>query len=49
MKGKHRYRVRRFGVISKILHFFVESPLTPLLAVGAILLGALAVVLLPRE
>jgi multidrug efflux pump subunit AcrB len=41
--------VRRFGVISKILYFFVESPLTPLLAVGAILLGALAVVLLPRE
>ena len=49
MKGKHRYRVRRFGVISKILYFFVESPLTPLLAVGAILLGALAVVFLPRE
>ena len=49
MKNKHRYRVRRFGVISKILYFFLESPLTPLLAVGAILLGALAVVLLPRE
>ena len=49
MKNKHRYRVRRFGVISKILYFFVESPLTPLLALGAILLGALAVVLLPRE
>jgi multidrug efflux pump subunit AcrB len=49
MKAKQRYRVRRFGIISKILYFFVESPLTPLLAVGAILLGALAVVLLPRE
>jgi multidrug efflux pump subunit AcrB len=49
MKNKHRYRVRRFGIISKILYFFVESPLTPLLAVGALLLGALAVALLPRE
>ena len=49
MKAKRVYRVRRFGIISKILYFFVESPLTPLLAVGAILLGALAVVLLPRE
>jgi len=49
MKGKRSYRVRRFGIISKILYFFVDSPLTPLLAAGAILLGALAVLLLPRE
>ena len=49
MKAKRGYRVRRFGIISKVLYFFVDSPLTPLLAVGAILLGALAVVLLPRE
>jgi hypothetical protein len=38
MKGKRSYRVRRFGIISKILYFFVDSPLTPLLAAGAILL-----------
>ena len=49
MTGKRGYRVRRFGIISKILYFFVDSPLTPLLAAGAILLGALAVFLLPRE
>jgi len=49
MTSKRGYRVRRFGIISKILYFFVDSPLTPLLAGGAILLGALAVLLLPRE
>jgi multidrug efflux pump subunit AcrB len=49
MTAKRGYRVRRFGIISKILYFFVDSPLTPLLAAGAILLGALAVFLLPRE
>ena len=49
MAGKRGYRVRRFGIISKILYFFVDSPLTPLLAAGAILLGALAVLFLPRE
>jgi len=49
MKTKRGYRVRRFGVISKILYFFVDSPLTPLLIAGSLLLGALAVYLLPRE
>jgi len=49
MKAKSGYRVRRFGIISKILYFFVDSPLTPLLIVGSLLLGALAVYLLPRE
>jgi multidrug efflux pump subunit AcrB len=49
MKTKRGYRVRRFGIISKILYFFVDSPLTPLLIVGSLLLGALAVYLLPRE
>jgi multidrug efflux pump subunit AcrB len=49
MKGKNGYRVRRFGVLSKILFFFVDSPLTPLFVGAAILLGVLAVVLLPRE
>ena len=49
MAAKRGYRVRRFGIISRILYFFVDSPLTPLLAAGAILLGVLAVLLLPRE
>jgi multidrug efflux pump subunit AcrB len=49
MKAKRGYRVPRFGVISRILYFFVDSPLTPLIAGTAILLGVLAVVLLPRE
>ena len=49
MKAKRTYRVRRFGLIARILTFFVDSPLTPLIAGAAILLGALAVYLLPRE
>ena len=47
--SKRRYRVRRFGIVSRILCFFVDSPLTPLFVGAAILLGALAVALLPRE
>jgi multidrug efflux pump subunit AcrB len=49
VKGKRGYRVPRFGLIPKILFFFVDSPLTPLFVGAAILLGALAVALLPRE
>ncbi len=49
MKAKRTYRVRRFGLIARILTFFVDSPLTPLIAGAAILLGVLAVYLLPRE
>ena len=49
MKAKRTYRVRRFGLIARILTFFVDSPLTPLIAGAAILLGALAVFFLPRE
>jgi multidrug efflux pump subunit AcrB len=49
MKAKRGYRVPRFGLISRILYFFVDSPLTPLTAAAAILLGVLAIVLLPRE
>lgn len=48
-KAKRGYRVRRFGIVSKILFFFVDSPLTPLFIGASILLGALAVALLPRE
>jgi len=49
MKAKRGYRVRRFGIVSRILYFFVDSPLTPLFIAASILLGALAVTLLPRE
>ncbi len=49
MKAKRVYRVRRFSLISRVLNFFIDSPLTPLFTVAAILLGVLAVVLLPRE
>ena len=49
MKAKRTYRVRRFGLIARILAFFVDSPLTPLIAGAAILLGSLAVYLLPRQ
>ncbi len=49
MKPARGYRVRRFGLIQRILCFFVDSPLTPLFIGGAILLGVLAVALLPRE
>ncbi|MCP5418017.1 MAG: efflux RND transporter permease subunit [Chromatiaceae bacterium] len=49
MKRKHGYRIRRFGIVPKILFFFVDSPLTPLFIGASILLGGLAVALLPRE
>ena len=49
MKTRRGYRVRRFGIVSKILCFFVDSPLTPLFVGTSILLGILAVALLPRE
>jgi multidrug efflux pump subunit AcrB len=49
MKARRGYRVRRFGIVSKILCFFVDSPLTPLFVGASILLGVLAVTLLPRE
>ncbi|MGD2084303.1 MAG: efflux RND transporter permease subunit, partial [Chromatiales bacterium] len=49
MKAKRGYRVPRFGVIPNILYFFVDSPITPLIVVVSIMLGALAIALLPRE
>lgn len=49
MKRKGGYRVRRFGVIKRIVAFFIESPLTPLVVGASIFLGAIAVWLLPRE
>jgi multidrug efflux pump subunit AcrB len=49
MKAKRGYRVPRFGLIPRILYFFVDSPITPLIVGVSLLLGALAVHLLPRE
>lgn len=49
MKTRRNYRVRRFGFLSNILYFFVDSPLTPLFIGFSFLLGTLAVLLLPRE
>lgn len=49
MSRKAKYRVRRFGAIRKILAYFIESPLTPLILGASLLLGVLAVYLLPRE
>jgi multidrug efflux pump subunit AcrB len=49
MRRKAKYRVRRFGIIRRILAFFIESPLTPLVLGASLLLGAMAIYLLPRE
>lgn len=35
--------------LSKILYFFIESPLTPLFIIASLFLGVFAVLLLPRE
>ncbi|MCK5341213.1 MAG: efflux RND transporter permease subunit, partial [Desulfobulbaceae bacterium] len=39
----------KIGVAGKIAHFFLDSKLTPLIVIAAILLGIAAVVALPRE
>lgn len=39
----------QFGFADKIVHFFIDSKLTPLFVVAAVLLGGAAVMLLPRE
>jgi multidrug efflux pump subunit AcrB len=49
VNARRGYRVPRFGLIPRILYFFVDSPITPLVVAASILLGALAVYLLPRE
>jgi multidrug efflux pump subunit AcrB len=41
--------MKRLGLAGKIAHAFVDSPLTPLMVVASILVGAGAVSLLPRE
>ena len=39
----------RHGLAGVIAHAFVDSRLTPLFIIGSVLLGVLAVVVLPRE
>jgi len=39
----------QFGFAGKIVRFFIDSKLTPLIIIGAVLLGVGAVALLPRE
>ncbi|MEY2931430.1 MAG: Multidrug resistance protein MexB, partial [Pseudomonadota bacterium] len=39
----------RLGLAGAVAHAFVGSKLTPLLTIGSILIGLLAILLLPRE
>ncbi len=39
----------QFGFAAKVVRFFIDSKLTPLIVIASVLLGAGAVVLLPRE
>ena len=39
----------QFGFASRIVRYFIDSKLTPLVVIAAVLLGAAAIVLLPRE
>ncbi len=43
------HRGHQFGLTSKIVRFFIDSKLTPLIVIAAVLLGAGAVIMLPRE
>ncbi|OGG44045.1 MAG: multidrug transporter AcrB [Candidatus Handelsmanbacteria bacterium RIFCSPLOWO2_12_FULL_64_10] len=41
--------MKRYGMAGRIAHYFIDSKLTPLLAVASMLLGVFAVIVLPRE
>lgn len=41
--------MRNLGLAGKMAHYFIESKLTPLIIVAALMLGAFSVVMLPRE
>ncbi len=43
------HHAHQFGFTSKIVRFFIDSKLTPLIVVASVLLGVGAVLLLPRE
>ena len=41
--------LRPLGLAGKVARAFIDSKLTPLIVIASILLGAFAVVMLPRE
>ncbi len=43
------HHAHQLGFVGRIVHFFIDSKLTPLFVIAAVLLGAGAVALLPRE
>jgi len=44
-----QHHAHQFGFVGRVVHFFIDSKLTPLIVVAAVLLGVGAVALLPRE
>jgi len=42
-------RPHGLGLAGRVAHAFIDSKLTPLIVVAAVLLGVLAVIMLPRE
>jgi multidrug efflux pump subunit AcrB len=49
MSGPADSRTPQLGVTGRIAHAFIDSKLTPLIVLTSVLLGAAAIVLLPRE
>jgi multidrug efflux pump subunit AcrB len=41
--------MHKIGISGKIAAFFIHSKLTPLVIIGSLMLGAFAVMMLPRE
>jgi multidrug efflux pump subunit AcrB len=44
-----QYHAHQLGFVGRVVHFFIDSKLTPLFVIASVLLGAGAVALLPRE
>jgi multidrug efflux pump subunit AcrB len=49
MTTPSEHDAHHFGFASRLVRFFIDSKLTPLIIIGAVLLGVGAVALLPRE
>ena len=47
--AKPEHHAHQFGFAGRIVRFFIDSKLTPLIVIAAVLLGVGAVALLPRE
>jgi multidrug efflux pump subunit AcrB len=41
--------MKSYGMAGRIAHYFIDSKLTPLIALASVLLGVFAVIVLPRE